>query len=187
MNKIFNYNPKRKTVILIVGLAGTGKTVVAKSLAEKINDSVFLDSDFFIIKHPLFIKSKDKGSVKLSNKLHFLKLKKIKSLLKNKKIVITDATFYDERIRRLYYNFLKKININLIIVMLKSSDEFVKKRIFNDPRSIEMGEAKGRYEYYLKRKSSYNLLKEPHKVIINNKSLEDCISRVYNYLIVTLF
>lgn len=60
-----------KTLYLIGGTMGVGKTTISKQLKQELNQSVFLDGDWCWDMHPLIVNEETKAMV-LDNICHLL-------------------------------------------------------------------------------------------------------------------
>ena len=168
MNKnIFIFDKKRKSLILIVGKNGTGKTSVSNGLVKHFKKSFFFDTDKHFHKIGFNVEKSQR---------HKNKLNEIKKAFKKFRVIINDYTFYDKKTRKLYYDFSKALDLNLILIELKAPKNIIKKRLKMNKSS------KGRWENYLLVDRNYKKINEPHISINNENSINKTIKKVLNYL-----
>ncbi|MBU1854333.1 MAG: AAA family ATPase, partial [Nanoarchaeota archaeon] len=128
---------KKPTVIIMVALTGTGKTIVSKLLSDMVNIT-HLSSD--AIRKDLFNTEKGKKlfidynkgiySLKNRNKVYEALLKKAKKILSQGNSVILDsAEFIKFGMRKKVLDVAKKTNSQIFIISLNAPDEIVKKWI----------------------------------------------------------
>ena len=129
------------TLIIFAGLPGVGKTTLCRMLAKKIR-CYFFDSDEYAKKSPLFKKITSDDPKKLEKarlKFYDTKVKEVKRLLKKHKIVIMDAVFDKEKLRKKFYSLVKLIHAKLIIVEVVAPYALTKARIIKDKSKTRPG------------------------------------------------
>lgn len=153
-------------LLLVCGLPGTGKSVIAKALCKKINATI-LTTD--IIRKQLFNKPKyteeEKGLV---YKVLFLLTD---YLLANKMNCILDGTFYKKELRLQAKKITEKNKTKLKIIECVCPQALVFERI---RKRIKTGDASDAdFRIYREIKKSFEPIKEKHLVIDTSKSLKE--------------
>ncbi|MBD3247472.1 AAA family ATPase, partial [Candidatus Pacearchaeota archaeon] len=99
---------KMATLIILGGLPGVGKTYTCKIIQKKVK-SKFFDSDDFAKHSPLF-KQVDVNKIskadfdKIRFKFYKHKVAAVEALLKKHNVVVMDAVFDKDPMRKLFYN-----------------------------------------------------------------------------------
>ena len=111
-------------IIVVCGLAGSGKTTVSKWISEKFNFNCISSDEVRkrIFKHPKYTKD-EKEAV-------YLKMAhEAASLMDNepKGNIIIDATFSLEKYREIISDLAVKYKQKIVFILCKSSDENIKK------------------------------------------------------------
>jgi predicted kinase len=112
------------TLIILVGLPGSGKSFFASKLTEKI-PAVVLESDFLrkiLVRKPVYSQFE---SFRLFNAVHRL----IKELIATGYIVILDATNLSEDSRRPLYHIADEIGAKIIVVHMNTPREIAAERL----------------------------------------------------------
>lgn len=117
-----------KTLIIINGAMGVGKTEISKSLYKKLNNSVWLDGDWCWMMNP-FIPNEINRKMVIEN-INFL----LKNFLENPNIeyVIFNWVIHLEGIYDLFLNELKEMEFDLKKFTLVCSEEELIKRVNSD-------------------------------------------------------
>lgn len=117
-----------KTLYLIGGTMGVGKTTVSKILAEKLSESVFLDGDWCWDMHPFNVCDETKKMV-IGNICHNLQSFINCSVIKNIVFcwVMHEQSIIDDILAKTDTNGVRVINISLIC-----SPEALEKRLKKD-------------------------------------------------------
>ncbi len=117
-----------KTLIIINGAMGVGKTEISKSLYKKLNNSVWLDGDWCWMMNP-FIPNEINRKMVIEN-INFL----LKNFLENPNIeyVIFNWVIHLEEIYDLFLNELKEMEFDLKKFTLVCSEEELIKRVTSD-------------------------------------------------------
>ncbi len=163
-------------LIIIAGLPATGKSTLAKKLAEKIN-AVVLNTD--VIRKEMLPKPKYTEEEKrlIYNVLFLL----TKYLLMNNINVILDGTFYKRSIRRKAYEIAEKLGKKIIIIECVCNEEVVKERLIK--RSKERSISDADYEVYKKIKSQFEKILSKHIVVDTTKNVDinDIVMKIKEY------
>lgn len=117
-----------KTLIIINGAMGVGKTEISKSLYKKLNNSVWLDGDWCWMMNP-FIPNEINRKMVIEN-INFL----LKNFLENPNIeyVIFNWVIHLEEIYDLFLNEFKEMEFDLKKFTLVCSEEELIKRVTSD-------------------------------------------------------
>ena len=117
-----------KTLIIINGAMGVGKTEISKSLYKKLNNSVWLDGDWCWMMNP-FIPNEINRKMVIEN-INFL----LKNFLENPNIeyVIFNWVIHLEEIYDLFLNEFKEMEFDLKKFTLVCSEEELIKRVNSD-------------------------------------------------------
>ena len=112
------------TIIVVIGLPGTGKSYFSRRLAERL-PFLILESD--TLRKQLFQTPTYSGeeSAYLFRTIYQM----IKDLLKRGIPVILDATNLEERVRERLYNIAENVGAKLILVSVQAPPELVEKRL----------------------------------------------------------
>lgn len=150
-------------LIIVCGLQGTGKTTVAKKIAERLN-AVLLRTD--VIRKELTSKPSytEEEKQKVYNEMFF----RARELLKKKRRVVLDATFRKKENRRYAESVAKELSVAFKLVVVECSEKITRERIKNRRRD----ESDARLEDYLRFKSSFDPIKRNHIIVDNSRNLE---------------
>lgn len=174
-----------KTLILIVGLPGTGKSTACRIVFQNLKNCGYLDSDKFAEEQNLFEKFKKADTIIEKNLVrewfYDKKIEKIRLLFKTHKYVVLDAVFNKEELRKKFYK-LKKENIKFIIIEIRAPFKIIKQRIFND-QSKGTDRKNGRWEAYLNMKKEWKPIKEKHFVIKSDDNFKANIKNLSKKII----
>ena len=147
------------TLIIMAGLPGVGKTYTGKLIYNKIIShfkSYFFDSDKFAKKH---LTGKLTDEVRF--KFYIKKMNAVEALLKSYNVVIMDAVFDKNNLRKLFYEMIKKIGGKLIIIEVIAPYNLTKTRIENDPSKARLGTPSSRWIMHKKMKSGWEPIRLP--------------------------
>lgn len=176
----------KKGIIVVMGLTGTGKSSLAKVLAEKLKWPI-LSSDPIrkrLVGAPLYEKRRNQfGSglytKKMSMKVYNTMLGKAENLLETSQGVILDATFIKRDWREGVRSLAERLGMPLLFVMTTAPDEEVKNRL--KKREREKTVSDGRWEIYVKQKETFEL---PHEldaqvlVVDTRSSSEELVNKI---------
>ena len=162
-----------KTVLVIVcGLQGVGKTVVAKKLVKKIN-GVLLRTD--VVRKELFKNSEYTEEEK--QKVYKEIFNKAKRLLQEGKDVVLDATFAKKELRIRAEEIAKDFNFDFKVVKVLCEESIVKKRI--EKRTNDESEA--RFKHYLEYKKLFEPIEGNYIIIDNSMGLQNLDEQINKY------
>jgi hypothetical protein len=160
-------------LLIVCGLPGAGKTVVAKKIAKKIG-AVLLRTDVIrkkIIKKPTYSKEE---KLRVYDNMFSVARK----LLQNREAVILDATFAEKSNRQQAKKIAKETGLEFEIIEVKcSSEKIIKERLqkrFKD-------ESDAKYEHYLKYKKIFEPITEKHIIIDNFDKLGKIDNQINNF------
>lgn len=158
----------KKTLIVICGLPGTGKSFVAKKLGKKIKAKV-LNTD--VVRKKLFKKPtySDEEKYKVYKKLFEIAEKSLK-----KSNVILDGTFYKENLRKMAKKIAEKNDSKFILVEVICEENLVKQRLEKRIKREEVSDAD--FFVHKKLRNEFEKIKEKHFVIKNDKNVEKQIN-----------
>jgi predicted kinase len=159
-------------LIIISGLQGTGKTTIAKIISKKLEmrllrTDILIKKSFPDIKYTL-------REIELVYKEFFSQAEKI---LKDKKNLILDATFYKKNYRTQAEKLAKKFKIKFIIMEVICSEENIKKRIKN-----RKDESDADFNIYKKYRNNFEQIKKSHFIIDNSKSLLNTKKQINKFI-----
>jgi len=173
---------KKPILILFVGLPGTGKTTAGRIAEKEVKRSIFFDSDAFAIKEKLFEqfkKSKKSEYAKIRAKFYDKKVSAAKKLLKQGKIVIVDAVFDKENLRKKFYRAVEETKARLILIEIKAPSHVSRKRILKDAsKGRKKARKSGRWDMYKKMKKTWQPLEREHHTINSEKKMKFQILKI---------
>lgn len=159
-------------LVIVCGLIASGKTTVAKYITTKVK-GVLLRTDIFRKKmypHPTYNEDENQ-------QIYNIMFEEAKKLLKSKSVIL-DATFYQEKNRKIAKQIANNLNVDFKIVeIIFSNDNLAKKRI--ETRSGD--ESDTNYKEYLKVKLRFEPIKEDHIIINNSESLKKTYAQIDYY------
>ena len=162
-------------LIMICGLPGTGKSTLAKAVAEKIG-AVHISSDTVRMK---LLKERT-YSEEEKEKIYDLMLKEAENLLKEGKTIVLDATFYKKKLRELVKGIAEKAESKFFIVECITEENLLKERIFS--RKKEETESETDFEIYKKVKAQFEPIEEDHIAVDTSLPLEKQVELVEQYI-----
>ncbi|MFA5176327.1 MAG: AAA family ATPase [Candidatus Nanoarchaeia archaeon] len=179
----------KNTLIVFAGLPGTGKTTLCKLIQKKVNCK-FFDSDLYAKKkgfHKIFMGARnEKEQRKLREKFYGDKVNEIKRLLKTHKLVVFDAVFDREKLRKKFYSMVDKVNARLIIIKVIAPEKITLKRINADKKhfSRRPGEKPaGRILSYKIMKKDWEPIKRKHFIVDSTKNTDKQLTKILNQII----
>ena len=149
-------------LILVCGLQGTGKTTVAKRIAEDTK-SVLLSTDMIrkgILEEPGYTE-------KEREMIYNLLFEMAEKLLSSGNSVVLDGTFYRKKLRDRVKKIAKKAKSDFHMVEVKCSEEIIRKRM-KERKKEETG-SDADFEVYRKAKKQFEPIREKHVVIRTEK------------------
>ncbi|MEM3075539.1 MAG: AAA family ATPase [Candidatus Bilamarchaeaceae archaeon] len=162
-------------LVIICGLPGTGKSTLAKTLAEKIGAAtISSDSIRMQILEQRTYSEKEKEIV------YEEMFKKAGNLLANGKSVILDATFYKKNYREKAKAHAEKAKTDFFIIECTTDERVLKKRLFS--RTKKTSESEADFAVYKKVKELFEPISEPHLTVDTSLPLEKQVQLVEKYL-----
>ena len=161
-----------KTLILIMGHPGVGKTYISKKLEKAIPNAYLLCSDKFWQKHG---RQYDPDEVSEEDKKEFrenylkLKIKEAEKKIKEYDTIIIDGLFKRESDRKFFYDFAEKHNLKLKIIRVVCPDAIVIKRINEHYDHVSIMEYRLKSFKYAKKE--WKPIEKPHITINNEKEI----------------
>jgi predicted kinase len=157
-------------LIMVCGLPGTGKTTVAKKIADGTKSLVF-NTD--IIRKELFDKPKYTGKEK--SLVYELLFDMAEKFLRSAKNVVLDGTFYKKEFRDRMREIAKRVNSDFHVVEVRCDERVLRKR---------MAERKGKktpsdadFRVYRKVKREFEPIREKHFVVDTTEEWEKQIEK----------
>lgn len=175
---------KMKTLIIIAGLPGVGKSFACRILKKKLKTCLYFDSDLFAKKYAEkrridLVKLPPKEQNKARLKFHKSKIDNIKKSFEKYDIVFLDTCFDMAQSRRLFYEFAKNSGIDLVIIEVVCSEETVKKRILEHRHEEErmVGDKETRWKIYHQMKSQWKAIKKKHFILDSEKDVQGQLNK----------
>lgn len=165
-------------LIIITGLPGSGKTTLAKALAESLH-AVHLNTD--IIRSHLGKRGQYDEASKSS--IYAKMLKQTESHLHRGETVIVDATFYRNAVRKPYRILSKRYRKKLFWIMVTAAEENIKNRIC---KKREHSEAD--FDVYLAIKEAFEPLEQGHLILHSDTlSVDQMVEKAREYILLEPF
>ncbi len=155
-----------KTLIVLAGLPGVGKSYTCKIIREKI-DCYFFDSDEFAKKSTIFkgVDFKKITKDELDNlrlQFYYTKIVAIKELFQKYDVIVFDAIFERKKFRQLFYDLMKQITGKMLIIEVVAPEELVRKRILTDSTTNRVStKPEDRINLYEKLKKDWQPIQVP--------------------------
>ena len=167
-------NKADKTLFVVMGLPGTGKTEVAKVISEKTG-SELLRSD--VIRKELFPSPtySDKETMLTFNEL----FERAEKYLDQDKNVVLDAVFPKKRNRDRSEKIAEAHGAKHAFILVTAPEELIKERL--DARTADESDAD--FKIYKLIEKNFAPLEKEHVIIENNGSLEDLGDKVEKILV----
>lgn len=166
---------KKPTLIIVVGLPGTGKTTFARALASEI-ESKHLNSD--IVRNSLG----KRGQYDVTSKaaVYNEMLNRTEEALSRRQSIIVDATFYKEILREPYVKLAEKYDLHAKWIELRASDETVKERV-GKKRTFSEAD----FEVYRKIKEDFEPLDMGHLILWTDQiPLDEMVEKAKEFLVI---
>ncbi len=162
-------------LVMICGLPGTGKTTLAKAVAEKI-DAVSINSDSI----RMSMLEEREYTEEEKKMIYQAMFEEAGKNLKEGKNVVLDATFYKKELRESVEEVAKEAGTGFFIVECVTHEDLLKERIFK--RKKEETESEADFEVYKKVKTQFEPIEEEHLAVDTSVELEKQIELVMNYI-----
>ncbi len=163
-----------KTIILVCGFQGTGKSTLSKEIAARVSTAYFLDADKFYITQGGMPKNSDKLSdderTRGRERYIAAKTAEIERLLRIHDTIITDGLFTHKKDRLFIKNLALKTKSRVITIRITCPEDIVKKRIFAQKEHILR--PKQRWSSYLRTKKEWENIEDTHITIDSNKDID---------------
>ena len=150
-------------LILFCGLPGSGKTVLSKKLANKIN-SIYLNTD--IVRKRLFETPAYTNEEK--DKIYSRMLDMADFALKQGKDVVLDGTFYKDSLRKSAISIAKNNSEKYLIIECIAHEKTVK--VWMQKRAKKKSVSDADFAVYERLKKEYYPIKEKHFIFKTDKT-----------------
>jgi len=150
-------------LILVCGLPGSGKTVLSKKLANKI-DSIYLNTD--IVRKRLFETPAYTNDEK--EKIYSRMLDMADFALKQGKDVVLDGTFYKESLRKSAVSIAKNNSEKYLIVESQAAEKTIK--VWMQKRAKKKSVSDADFAVYERIKKEFHPIKEKHFIFKTDKN-----------------
>lgn len=176
------------TLILVIGLPGTGKTVLANELSSFLPDKpVHLSTDsirrnVFNFSQHQYAKFGENYYSSQNRQLVYNVLRLIvEILIKQQLSVIVDGTFNSQATRKMFYNECNQFNCNLVVIETICSEETAKDRIFSrKTKGKDISDAD--FAIYLEMKKRFEPIKKNHLIVNTERDLLNNLKKVGIYI-----
>lgn len=155
---------KSLKLMLVTGLPGTGKSTVARILAEKTN-AVVINSD--VVRRGLFPDKRSYSHTETGKVIAEVN-RRAKESLRRHENVILDALFTKQASRDLYKKLAENLGAEFEIILVTADESVIKQRL--DARVNDPSEAN--FAYYLDRRGHFEPIVGPHRVVENSGDLK---------------
>lgn len=155
-------------LLVVCGLPGTGKSTLAKKVADKINGTI-LRTD--VIRREL---EKLDYAEEEKQKVYDEMFGRAKKLLKEGRSVVLDATFDKRKNRQTASNFAQDLRADFKLIEVVCPEKIIKERLMK--RKGDASEAK--FKHYLEHKKSFQPVKEKHLIIDTSQDIDKQLSRI---------
>ncbi len=172
----------KKGVIFVGGLIGTGKTSLAKALAQKLGIP-YCDVDKF--KKEVY-PTDPNYEYNLKNNIPFSDATRTKTfnrvveefdeLSKNNKYIVVDETLHKKSLRKILFEGAKKYFGEYIVVWVRADEVIIKERLNSVPRDGHI--LKDAFGMYMSFKKEFEEFESPDIVFYNNGILEDSANQL---------
>ena len=160
-------------LVVVFGLPGAGKSFFACRLAEMI-DAEYVSSDqvrFVILEERSYTTGE-------KQKVYDEMLARSKKLLRQKKKVVLDGTFYMESIRKQAVSLASSMKVPVFFIEIRAGSLLIKNRLGKKRKSSEAD-----YRVYLKVKDLFQPMVEKHLILESgDDNIAVMLSDAENYL-----
>ena len=175
-----------KTLIIVGGLSGVGKSYTARMLHSMLENANYFDSDLFAKE---FIENQGIDFIGLSLPeqtqlrlgIHQAKIDKLIKDFNQSSTIILDTCFDLKESRDLFYEFAHSYGIKMQVIEVVCPEHEVKKKIFDNPHEDHrmIGDKESRWKMYNQMKKRWQHITRSHTVIESdddvNTQLKDFI------------
>ncbi len=171
--------PKPPVLVIMVGPPGTGKSHLARLLAERVPVQIVETDEIRrrIAPRPTYSREE-------SGRVYRLAHREIARLLRIGENVVFDATNLYERGRRTLYRIAERSGARLLIVRTVAPDQVVKERLLK--RKLGVGpvdRSEAGWEVYCRMKAEYEQIKRPHLVVDTSQDLQPAVDQIVNLIL----
>lgn len=160
-------------MIIITGLPGTGKSTLARALADSIG-SRHLNTD--VIRGELGMRGQ--YDAKSKEAVYEELLKRAGELLEEGQSVIIDGTFYKKNLRNRFLELARRRQKSIRWIELRASEETIRQRVREDRPDSEAD-----FEVYKKIKAIYEPLERGHLLLWSDElTVEEMTKRAKDFL-----
>ena len=160
-------------MIMIAGLPGSGKSYFAAKLAARF-EAVYISSD------QIRQAEQALGQYAYQDKLKIYRemVQLAATALKEKKVVIVDATFYQQAVRDLFFNLAKTLVVPAFFIEVFADEALIKERLMK-PRQYSEAD----FKVYEKIKNDFEHITEPHlRLQSTNENIENMLNIAIQYI-----
>jgi predicted kinase len=171
-----------KTLIIVGGLPGVGKSFVARMLASKLKQALYFDSDFFAKqlfdeKRIDFVSMPPAQQRQQRLLVHKAIIEKIAKDFNQFEIIILDTNFDIPESRDMFYQFSASFDVHLLVIEVVCPEEIVKRRIMGGEKSMVIGDRESMWSAYQRMKAAWVHLTKPHTVIESDDDIENQVKK----------
>ncbi len=158
---------------MIAGLPGSGKSYFAEQLAAHL-EAVYISSDQVRQAAQALGKYTYQDKLKIYEEM----VRLAGNSLKEKEIVIVDATFYQQSVRNLFFTLAKDLVVPVFFIEVFADEALIKERLKN-PRKYSEAD----FKVYEKIKEDFEPIAEPHlKLQSNDENIETMLNIAIQYI-----
>lgn len=163
-------------LVIITGLPGTGKSTLAAALAAEL-EAHHLNTDK--IREELNLKGQYDPRTK--KRIYEVMLQRTEELIKERQVIILDATFYQQKLRNRFVRLANRLNSEIRWIEVRAKEEIIRERVTKKRRYSEAD-----FEVYKKIKALYEPLEQAHLVLWSDElSIEEMTRRAKDFLMLT--
>lgn len=162
-------------LIMVCGLPATGKTTLAKALAEKI-DGVHISSDTI----RMSMLEEREYTEEEKKMIYDAMFQEAGKNLKEGKKVVLDATFYKKELRKRARETAREAKVNFFMVECVTHEDLLRERIF--ARKPGETESEADFGVYKKVKEQFEPIEGEHLAVDTSLPVEKQVELVLKYL-----
>ncbi len=161
-----------KTIILVCGVPGVGKTFVSRKLVGAVENCYLLDSDEFWTIHGSKYNTNDEESTREAFRISYITLKTnvTKELLEKYDVVIVDGIFTRKSDRKIFYDFAEREGFAVKIIRVVCSPEVVEERIRK--HTDHVCDPEDRMKGFHRASKKWEEIEREHVVIDSSKEID---------------